>query len=113
MFKTLAQQPKPAQTGKPNIVVVMGDESVMECMRLSQGMRRGTDPQIDKLAEIGMVQGYPMPGSCNRCRADLSTRNSQFRMEMTQTFQGGATLGLPAEAATVETVLKSMGYHTG
>jgi arylsulfatase A-like enzyme len=56
---------------------------------------------------------YYAEASCTAGRAAFVTGELPIRTGMTTVGQAGATLGLPAEAATVATVLKSMGYHTG
>jgi arylsulfatase len=45
--------------------------------------------------------------------AAFITGELPIRTGMTTVGQAGAKLGLPAEAATIATVLKSMGYATG
>jgi arylsulfatase A-like enzyme len=111
----LAQQPKPAQSGKPNIVVIMGDDiGIWNVGAYSRGMMAGRTPNIDKLARAGMLfTDYYAEASCTAGRAAFITGELPIRTGMTTVGQAGATLGLPAEAATIATVLKSMGYATG
>jgi len=110
-----AAQPKPAPYGKPNIVVVMGDDiGIWNVGAYNRGMMAGRTPNIDKLARAGMLfTDYYAEASCTAGRAAFITGELPIRTGMTTVGQAGATLGLPAEAATIATVLKSMGYATG
>src|SRR5262249_3029637 len=46
-------------------------------------------------------------------RANFITGELPIRTGLTTVGQAGATLGMPAQAPTIATVLKSMGYATG
>ena len=110
----VAQQARPSPT-KPNIVVIMGDDiGIWNIGAYSRGMMAGRTPNIDKLATDGMLfTDYYAEASCTAGRAAFITGELPIRTGMTTVGQAGATLGLPAEAATIATVLKSMGYATG
>ena len=56
---------------------------------------------------------YYAEASCTAGRAAFVTGELPIRTGMTTVGQAGAALGLPAEAATIATVLKAMGYATG
>ena len=115
LFGATAPPAARAQEKKPNIVVVMGDDiGYWNVGAYHQGMMAGRTPNIDKLAANGMrFTDYYAEASCTAGRAAFVTGELPIRTGMTTVGQAGATLGLPAEAATVATVLKSMGYATG
>jgi arylsulfatase A-like enzyme len=104
-----------AQDKKPNIVVIMGDDIGMwNIGAYHHGMMAGRTPNLDKLAKEGMLfTDYYAEASCTAGRANFITGELPIRTGMTTVGQAGAKIGLPAEAVTIATVLKSMGYATG
>jgi len=104
-----------APTQKPNIVVIMGDDiGIWNIGAYSRGMMAGRTPNLDKLAAEGMLfTDYYAEASCTAGRAAFITGELPIRTGMTTVGQAGASLGLPAEAVTMASVLKSMGYTTG
>jgi arylsulfatase len=112
-----AQQPAPKPpTGKqPNIVVIMGDDvGIWNIGAYHQGMMAGKTPNLDKLAAEGMrFTDYYGEASCTAGRSAFITGELPIRTGLTTVGQAGADVGLPAEAATLATALKSMGYATG
>ena len=56
---------------------------------------------------------YYAEASCTAGRANFITGQLPIRTGMTTVGQAGAPIGLPAQAPTIATVLKSMGYATG
>jgi arylsulfatase len=108
----LAQQP---QQQKPNIVVIMGDDIGMwNIGAYHRGLMAGRTPNLDKIAKEGMLfTDYYAEASCTAGRANFITGQLPIRTGMTTVGQAGAPAGLPAEAVTIATVLKSMGYATG
>jgi arylsulfatase A-like enzyme len=56
---------------------------------------------------------YYAEASCTAGRANFITGELPIRTGMTTVGQAGASVGPPAEAVTIATVLKSMGYATG
>jgi arylsulfatase A-like enzyme len=108
----LAQQP---QQQKPNIVVIMGDDIGMwNIGAYHRGLMAGRTPNLDKIAKEGMLfTDYYAEASCTAGRANFITGQLPIRTGMTTVGQAGAPTGLPAEAVTIATVLKSMGYATG
>ena len=103
----------PAQ--KPNIVVIMGDDIGMwNIGAYHRGLMAGRTPNLDKIAKEGMLfTDYYAEASCTAGRANFITGELPIRTGMTTVGQAGASVGLPAEAVTIATVLKSMGYATG
>jgi arylsulfatase len=109
-------QQKPAAAGKkPNIVFIMGDDVGMwNIGAYHRGMMAGRTPHLDKIAKEGMLfTDYYAEASCTAGRANFITGQLPIRTGMTTVGQAGAPTGLPAEAITIATVLKSMGYATG
>ena len=116
-FLLFAAAPSPAQAqGKqPNIVVIMGDDIGMWNLgAYHRGLMAGRTPNLDELAKQGMIfTDYYAEASCTAGRANFITGELPIRTGMTTVGQAGAPIGLPAEAATLATALKSMGYATG
>jgi arylsulfatase A-like enzyme len=104
-----------AQAKKPNIVVIMGDDIGMwNIGAYHRGLMAGRTPNLDKLAKEGMLfSDYYAEASCTAGRANFITGELPIRTGMTTVGQAGASVGLPAEAVTIATILKSMGYATG
>ena len=104
-----------AQTKKPNIVVIMGDDVGwynLSCYH--QGIMSGRTPNLDKLAAGGMrFTDYYAEASCTAGRANFITGEIPLRTGMTTVGQAGADVGLPAQACTMATALKAQGYATG
>ncbi len=100
---------------KPNIVVIMGDDIGMwNIGAYHRGMMAGKTPNLDKFAKEGMLfTDYYAEASCTAGRAQFITGELPIRTGMTTVGQAGAKTGLPAEAVTTATILKSMGYATG
>ncbi|MEP9390297.1 arylsulfatase [Mesorhizobium sp. KR9-304] len=102
-------------TPKPNIVVIMGDDiGIWNIGAYHRGMMAGRTPNLDKIAAEGMLfTDYYAEASCTAGRAAFVTGELPIRTGMTTVGQAGATIGLPAEAMTVATALKDLGYATG
>ncbi|WP_017963293.1 arylsulfatase [Rhizobium leguminosarum] len=100
---------------KPNIVVVMGDDIGMwNIGAYHRGLMAGRTPNLDKIAAEGMLfSDYYAEASCTAGRANFITGELPIRTGMTTVGQAGAKTGLPAEAVTLATALKDMGYATG
>ena len=99
----------------PNIIVIMGDDIGMwNIGAYHRGLMAGKTPNLDKLAKEGMLfTDYYAEASCTAGRANFITGELPIRTGMTTVGQAGAKTGLPAEAVTTATILKSMGYATG
>ena len=79
-----------------------------------RGIMSGKTPNLDKLAAQGMMfTDYYAEASCTAGRANFITGEIPLRTGMTTVGQAGADVGLPAQAVTLATVLKSLGYETG
>jgi arylsulfatase len=105
----------PQQGAKPNIVVIMGDDiGIWNIGAYHRGMMAGRTPNLDKLAAEGMLfTDYYAEASCTAGRANFITGELPIRTGMTTVGQAGSPIGLPAQAPTIATALKSMGYATG
>ncbi|HLW88965.1 MAG TPA: arylsulfatase [Terriglobales bacterium] len=105
-----------AQTStKPNILVIMGDDiGTTNIGVYGHWMMAGKTPNLDKLAKEGMLfTDYYAEASCTAGRANFIMGELPIRTGMTTVGQAGAPIGIPAEAVTTATILKSMGYATG
>jgi len=100
---------------KPNIIVIMGDDiGWYNIGAYNQGVMAGKTPNLDKLAAEGMrFTDYYAEASCTAGRAAFVTGELPIRTGMTTVGQAGSPVGLPAQAVTIATALKSMGYATG
>src|SRR3569833_1830179 len=110
------QRPAPTAAGqKPNIVVIMGDDiGIWNIGAYHRGMMAGRSPNLDKIAAEGMLfTDYYAEASCTAGRANFITGELPSRTGMTTVGQAGAAIGLPAQAVTIATALKGMGYATG
>jgi arylsulfatase len=103
------------QGQRPNFVVIMGDDIGMwNIGAYHRGLMAGRTPNLDKIAKEGMLfTDYYAEASCTAGRANFITGQLPIRTGMTTVGQAGAPTGLPAEAVTIATALKSMGYATG
>jgi arylsulfatase len=110
----ISAREKPASRG-PNIVFIMGDDiGWFNIGAYHQGMMAGRTPHLDRLAAEGMrFTDYYAEASCTAGRANFITGMLPIRTGLTTVGQAGSPLGIPAEAPTIATVLKSMGYATG
>jgi arylsulfatase A-like enzyme len=102
------------QEKKPNILFIMGDDvGWFNIGAYHRGMMSGKTPNLDKLASQGMLfTDYYAEASCTAGRANFITGELPIRTGLTTVGQAGADVGMPDEAVTLATVLKSMGYET-
>jgi arylsulfatase A-like enzyme len=109
------QQPAAASGQRPNIVFIMGDDiGWFNVSAYHQGIMASRTPNLDKLASEGMrFTDYYAEASCTAGRANFITGQLPIRTGLTTVGQAGATVGMPAEAPTIATTLKAMGYATG
>jgi len=107
----LAQTP----SKKPNIIMIMGDDiGWFNVGAYHRGMMAGRTPNLDRLAAEGMLfTDYYAEASCTAGRANFITGELPLRTGLTTVGQAGSPIGIPAQAPTIATVLKSMGYATG
>jgi arylsulfatase A-like enzyme len=100
---------------KPNIVFIMGDDiGWFNIGAYHQGMMSGRTPNLDRMAAEGMrFTDYYAEASCTAGRANFVTGQLPIRTGLTTVGQAGAAIGMPAQAPTIATALKSQGYVTG
>src|SRR5205823_13505998 len=112
--QTAVAQAQQAVSGKPNILVIMGDDvGWFNIGAYHQGIMSGKTPNLDKLAADGMrFTDYYAEASCTAGRANFITGELPLRTGLTTVGQAGADVGLPDQAVTLATVLKSLGYET-
>jgi arylsulfatase len=111
-----AQQRSSASDGqRPNIVFIMGDDiGWFNIGAYHQGIMASRTPNLDKLAAEGMrFTDYYAEASCTAGRANFITGELPIRTGLTTVGQAGSPIGMPGQAPTIATALKSMGYATG
>ena len=117
LFCTTLQAADPATggTGKPNILVIMGDDiGIWNLSTYHQGMLGYRTPNIDRLAaEGGKFMNYYAQQSCTAGRSAFITGQLPFRTGLSKVGLPGANLGLRKEDPTIAELLKPMGYMTG
>jgi arylsulfatase A-like enzyme len=104
-----------AEGTKPNIVFIMGDDIGMwNIGAYHRGLMAGRTPHIDELAKEGAIfTDYYAQASCTAGRAAFITGELPIRTGLTTVGQAGAKVGMPAQAPTIATALKELGYATG
>ena len=110
-----AQQPTQISGQRPNIMFIMGDDvGWFNLGAYHHGIMASRTPNLDKLANEGMLfTDYYAEASCTAGRANFITGELPIRTGLTTVGQAGSSIGIPAEAPTLATALKSMGYNTG
>jgi arylsulfatase A-like enzyme len=113
--KAVAQAQQTSPSGRPNILVIMGDDiGWFNIGAYHRGIMSGKTPNLDKLAAGGMIfTDYYAEASCTAGRANFITGELPLRTGLTTVGQAGADVGLPEQACTIATALKSLGYATG
>ena len=104
-----------AQTGKPNILVIWGDDiGVWNLSCYHRGTMGGRTPNIDRIAAEGALftDCYGQQ-SCTAGRAAFITGQHPFRTGLLKVGLPGAELGLRPEDPTIADLLKNHGYTTG
>jgi arylsulfatase A-like enzyme len=116
-----AQQRAPAPAaggsaaGKPNIVVIWGDDiGVTNLSCYSSGLMGYHTPNIDRLASEGMrFTDWYGEQSCTAGRSAFITGQSVFRTGMSKVGLPASPIGLSADDPTIAEMLKPLGYATG
>ncbi len=111
----IAAGPASAQQRQPNIIMIMGDDiGWFNIGAYHRGIMAGRTPNLDRLAAEGMMfTDYYAEASCTAGRANFITGELPIRTGLTTVGQAGSPIGMPAEAPTIATALKAMGYSTG
>jgi arylsulfatase len=103
-----------AQSDKPNILVIWGDDiGYWNVSAYNQGMMGYKTPNIDRIAQEGMLftDAYGEQ-SCTAGRAAFITGQSGFRTGLLKVGLPGAKEGLQPEDVTIAELLKPHGYMT-
>jgi arylsulfatase A-like enzyme len=103
-----------AQTGKPNIVVIWGDDiGITNLSCYSDGLMGYRTPNIDRIAQEGMrFTDCYSEQSCTAGRSSFITGQHGLRTGLTKVGLPAATVGLHKEDPTIAVLLKSLGYAT-
>ena len=106
---------KTADTSKPNILVLWGDDiGITNISYNSRGLMGYQTPNIDRIAKEGLsFTDYYGQQSCTAGRAAFLGGNNPMRTGMTKVGLPGAPQGWQKSDVTIATVMKSLGYATG
>jgi arylsulfatase len=102
-------------TGKPNILVIWGDDigiSNLSCY--SHGLMGYQTPNIDRIAKEGMMftDSYGEQ-SCTAGRSSFITGQSVYRTGLSKVGIPASPVGMPENIVTIAALLKNQGYATG
>ncbi len=106
---------EPAQDGKPNIVIIWGDDiGQSNISAYTKGMMGYQTPNIDRVANEGVIfTDYYAEQSCTAGRSAFITGQSVFRTGLSKVGLPGADVGLRKKDPTIAELLKAQGYATG
>ena len=106
--------PAQAQSKKPNIVVIWGDDiGYWNISAYNQGMMGYKTPNIDRIAkEGGLYTDWYGEQSCTAGRSAFITGQSGYRTGNLKVGLPGAKEGLQARDVTLAELLKAQGYAT-
>jgi arylsulfatase len=104
-----------AQTDKPNILVIWGDDiGGFNISAYNMGMMGYRTPNIDRIAQEGaLFTDWYGQQSCTAGRAAFVTGQSPIRTGLTKVGLPGAPEGMKKEDPTIATLLRAQGYVTG
>ena len=104
-----------AQSKKPNILILWGDDIGWWNVSFnSRGQMGYQTPNIDRIGHEGAVfTDYYAQQSCTAGRASFITGQNPIRTGLTKVGMPGADIGLQAEDPTIAEMLKPLGYATG
>jgi arylsulfatase len=105
----------PQAQGKPNILVIMGDDiGYWNLSTYNQGMMGYRTPNIDSIPGEGMklTDAYA-ENSCTAGRSAFITGQSPFRTGLFKVGLPGAKEGLSDKDPTLAELLKPLGYARG
>jgi len=110
-----AQAQAAAAGGKPNILVIWGDDiGQTDISAYSFGLMGFHTPNIDRLAREGMMfTDCYGEQSCTAGRSAFITGQCVFRTGLSKVGLPGAMQGLQKEDPTIAELLKPLGYATG
>ncbi len=104
-----------AETGKPNILVIWGDDiGQANVSRYTHGLMGYQTPNIDRIGKEGMTfTDYYAEQSCTAGRASFIMGQSVFRSGLSKVGLPGAKEGMNVKDPTIAGLLKNHGYATG
>jgi len=107
--------PVAAQTEKPNILVIWGDDiGQSNISAYTFGLVGYRTPNIDRIAKEGMMfTDYYGEQSCTAGRSSYVMGQSVFRTGLSKVGLPGAPQGMQEEDPTIAGLLKAEGYLTG
>ena len=103
-----------AQTEKPNILVIWGDDiGVHNISAFNHGVMGYQTPNIDRIANEGaMFTDFYAQQSCTAGRASFILGQHPFRTGLLTIGMPGSDHGIPDWAPTIADLLKNHGYAT-
>jgi arylsulfatase A-like enzyme len=106
---------RPASAGKPNILVIFGDDiGQTNISAYAFGVVGYKTPNIDRIAREGMMfTDYYAENSCTAGRSSFITGQTPKRTGLSKVGIPGAPIGLQARDVTIAQALKPLGYATG
>ncbi len=110
-----AQQRPAAAGGKPNILVIFGDDvGIANISAYSNGLMGYETPNIDRIAREGIkFQHYYGEQSCTAGRSAFLTGQHIIRSGLSKVGFPGAPMGMSQLDPSVGGLLKNLGYATG
>jgi arylsulfatase len=104
-----------ATSGKPNILIIWGDDvGGFNISAYNRGMMGYKTPNIDSIAAEGaLFTDWYGQQSCTAGRAAFITGQSPIRTGLTKVGLPGAPEGMKKEDPTIATLLRAQGYMTG
>jgi len=104
-----------AQSAKPNILVIFGDDiGIANVSAYSGGVMGYETPNIDRLAKEGIrFLHYYGEQSCTAGRAAFLTGQHGIRTGLTKVGFPGAPMGMSQEDPSIGGLMRNMGYATG
>ncbi|MFT3731540.1 MAG: arylsulfatase [Hyphomicrobium sp.] len=107
--------PSPSAGGKPNILVLWGDDiGLANVSCYSHGLMGYQTPNIDSIAKDGMMfLDYYAEQSCTAGRSAFITGQATLRTGLSKVGVPGVKVGLQARDGTIAEYLKPLGYATG
>jgi len=101
--------------GKPNIVVIFGDDvGYWNLSTYNQGTMGYKTPNIDSIANEGAkFTSYYAEQSSTAGRSSFITGQMPFRTGMSKVGMPGAPQGISKDDPTIANILKQLGYATG
>ncbi|RAO75707.1 arylsulfatase [Dyella jiangningensis] len=108
------QQQEQGDNGKPNIIVIFGDDvGQSNISAYSMGLVGYRTPNIDRIAREGMIfTDYYAENSCTAGRSTFITGQTVLRTGMSKVGIPGAPVGIQDRDVTIAQALKGLGYAT-